>query len=144
MSLQDSGQYYHEVLKRIPPRERPAFEDEAMQERVWGRRWGVYDDVGPIRTVLVHRPADEIRIMTAEHDLPIVRACQIARLSRAAYYKPGVDRMAREACVVLLAGKAFLLGRGDDAAVLDQGGCAVVIKRRDAEDTHVAPRRGCR
>jgi len=34
--------------------------------------------------------------MTAEHGLPIVRACQIARLSRAAYYKPGVDRMARD------------------------------------------------
>ena len=44
---QDSGQYYHEVLKRIPPRDLPAFEDEAMQERVWGRRWGVYNDVGP-------------------------------------------------------------------------------------------------
>src|SRR6266705_5703889 len=36
MSLRDSGQYYHEVLKRIPPRDLPAFEDEAMQERVWG------------------------------------------------------------------------------------------------------------
>jgi len=34
--------------------------------------------------------------MTAEHGLPIVRACQIARLSRAAYYKPGVDRIARD------------------------------------------------
>ena len=66
MSLQDSGQYYHEVLKRIPPRDLPAFEDEAMQERVWGRRWGVHNDVGPIRTVLVHRPGDEIRIMTAD------------------------------------------------------------------------------
>jgi putative transposase len=38
--------------------------------------------------------------MTAEHGLPIVRACQIARLSRAAYYKPGVDRMARDAEVI--------------------------------------------
>jgi hypothetical protein len=38
--------------------------------------------------------------MTAEHDLPIVRACQIARLSRAAYYKPGIDRMARDAEVI--------------------------------------------
>ena len=38
--------------------------------------------------------------MTAEHDLPIVRACQVARLSRAAYYKPGMDRMARDAEVI--------------------------------------------
>ena len=74
MSLQDSGQYYHEVLKRIPPRDLPAFEDEAMQERVWGRRWGVYDDVGPIRTVLVHRPGDEIRIMTADRYDPSIEA----------------------------------------------------------------------
>jgi putative transposase len=39
--------------------------------------------------------------MTVGHDLPIVRACQIARLSRAAYYKPGVDRMARDAEVIV-------------------------------------------
>ena len=38
--------------------------------------------------------------MTAEHDLSVVRACQVARLSRAAYYKPGVDRMARDAEVI--------------------------------------------
>jgi putative transposase len=37
--------------------------------------------------------------MTVDHDLPIVRACQ--RLSRAAYYKPGVDRMARDAGVIV-------------------------------------------
>src|SRR4030095_14697996 len=74
MSLQDSGQYYHEVLKRIPPRDLPAFEDEAMQERVWGRRWGVHNDVGPIRTGLVHRPGDEIRIMTADRYDPSIEA----------------------------------------------------------------------
>src|SRR5215470_15498120 len=44
MSLRKSGQYYHEVLKRIPPRSLPAFEEAGMQERVWGRRWGVYND----------------------------------------------------------------------------------------------------
>ena len=35
MSLRNSGQYYHEVLKRIPPRSLPAFESPEMQERVW-------------------------------------------------------------------------------------------------------------
>jgi N-dimethylarginine dimethylaminohydrolase len=74
MSLRDSGQYYHEVLKRIPPRDVPTFEDAAMQQRVWGRCWGVHDDVGPIRTVLVHRPGDEIRIMTADRYDPSIEA----------------------------------------------------------------------
>jgi len=34
--------------------------------------------------------------MIAEHALPIVRACQVARLSRAAYYKPGLDWAERD------------------------------------------------
>ena len=66
MNLKDTPEYYHEVLKRIPPRATPAFEDEAMQTRVWGRRWGVYNDVGPLKVVLVHRPADEIRVMSRD------------------------------------------------------------------------------
>jgi N-dimethylarginine dimethylaminohydrolase len=74
MSLKDSPQYYHEVLKRIPPRALPAFEEEAMQERVWGRRWGVSTDVGTLRLVLVHRPGDEIRVMTADKHDPSIEA----------------------------------------------------------------------
>lgn len=38
--------------------------------------------------------------------------------------------------VVFLAGKALLLGRGDYAAVFNQGGRAVVIKGRNAENAH--------
>ena len=38
--------------------------------------------------------------MTEEHGLPIVRACQAARLSRAAYYRPGTDWAARDAEVI--------------------------------------------
>jgi len=38
--------------------------------------------------------------MTEEHGLPIGRACQAARLSRAAYYKPGTDGVARDAEVI--------------------------------------------
>ena len=43
---------------------------------------------------------EAIRIMTDEHGLPIVRACQVARLSRAAYYKPGTDWTERDAEVI--------------------------------------------
>lgn len=66
MSLKDSPQYYHEVLKRISPQSHPVFEDTDMQTRVWGRSWGVYDDIGPLKMVLVHRPGNEIARMTAD------------------------------------------------------------------------------
>src|SRR5262245_24231890 len=74
MALRDSGQYYHEVLKRIPPRALPAFEDPGMQARVWGQRWGVYNDVGTLRAVPGHRPGDEIRQMTADRYDPAIEA----------------------------------------------------------------------
>ena len=38
--------------------------------------------------------------MTEDHGLPIVRACQVARLSRAAYYKSGIDWAARDGEVI--------------------------------------------
>lgn len=72
--LRDSSQYYHVVLERIPPQASPAFEDEKMQERVWGRRWGVYNDVGTLRTVLMHRPGEELRVMTADKYDPTIEA----------------------------------------------------------------------
>ncbi len=74
MSIKDTPQYYHAVLKRIPPKSTPAFEDEKMQERVWGRRWGVYNDVGTLRMVLLHRPGDELKVMTADKYDPTIEA----------------------------------------------------------------------
>ena len=74
MRLQDSPQYYHEVLKRIPPRPTPVFEDAEMQRRVWGRRWGVHNDVGSLKMVLLHRPGEEINLMTREHYDPEIEA----------------------------------------------------------------------
>jgi putative transposase len=38
--------------------------------------------------------------MTEQHGLPIVRACKVARLSRAAYYKPGIDWATRDGEVI--------------------------------------------
>lgn len=61
--LRGSEAYYHVVLERIPPRAEPAFESAAMQERVWGRRWGVHDDVGRLRLCAVHRPGSEIDVI---------------------------------------------------------------------------------
>ncbi|HUY99548.1 MAG TPA: arginine deiminase family protein [Thermomicrobiaceae bacterium] len=55
--------YYHLILERVPPRPEPAFDAPEMQERVWGRRWGVVNDVGRLRLVAVHRPGDEMRVI---------------------------------------------------------------------------------
>ena len=72
--LRDSSQYYHIVLEKIPPQALPAFEDEEMQKRVWGRRWGVFNDVGTLKMILMHRPGDEIRIITEDKYDPSIDA----------------------------------------------------------------------
>lgn len=66
MSLRNSSQYYHAVLQRIPPKAAPVFEAPGMQERVWGRRWGVRSDVGTLKAILLHRPGEEISVMTED------------------------------------------------------------------------------
>ena len=72
--IRDSSMYYHIVLERIPPQPLPVFEDEDMQKRVWGRRWGVYNDVGTIKAILMHRPGDELKRMTADKYDPSIDA----------------------------------------------------------------------
>lgn len=59
--LRNSSAYYHVVLERIPPRADPPFEDADMQRRVWGREWGVHNDVGRLRLCAMHRPGEEIK-----------------------------------------------------------------------------------
>lgn len=72
--ISDSSMYYHAVLERIIPRPLPAFEDEEMQKRVWGRRWGVYNDVGAIKTILMHSPGDELKVITPDKYDPSIEA----------------------------------------------------------------------
>lgn len=58
--LRGTEAYYHLVLERMPPRAAPPFESPEMQERVWGRCWGVHNDVGRLRMCVLHRPGDEM------------------------------------------------------------------------------------
>ena len=58
--IRNTEAYYHVVLERIPPRAEPAFHDDEMQQRVWGQRWGVRNDVGRLRLVALHRPGAEM------------------------------------------------------------------------------------
>jgi len=52
----------HRLLTAQPE---PPFNDPAVQEWVWGRQWGVLDDVGQIRLVLLCRPGEEWNPMMA-------------------------------------------------------------------------------
>jgi len=74
MGIKGTPYYYHAVLKRISPQAAPPFEDEDMQERVWGRRWGTYNDVGRLRLVLLHRPGDELKIYSEDKYDPSIEA----------------------------------------------------------------------
>ena len=49
---------------RMRPAAEPPFLDEL--EEVWGARWGAWDEVGPLRRVLVRRPGDELGCVRAD------------------------------------------------------------------------------
>lgn len=52
-------QAYMNLHRRIPGEPEPAFEEPAMLEKVWGRKWGINNDVGKLRMALVCRPGKE-------------------------------------------------------------------------------------
>jgi N-dimethylarginine dimethylaminohydrolase len=59
--------YYATLTPSVPE---PAFDDPAEQRHVWGRMWGSFDEVGPLRVVLVRRPGTEWERVRADcwHD----------------------------------------------------------------------------
>jgi hypothetical protein len=54
---------YPGLFRRIPGEPEPAFENPAMMVKVWGRNWGLENDVGRLRSVQVSRPGTEWEIM---------------------------------------------------------------------------------
>lgn len=64
MSAMTEGEYrYNMLIKTFASAPSPAFETKGQQEAVWGRQWGCANDVGRLRTVLMHRPGDELAIV---------------------------------------------------------------------------------
>lgn len=51
---------YNLLIKDFPSEAEPAFETEEQVTRWWGRNWGCTNDVGRLRTVLMHRPGAEM------------------------------------------------------------------------------------
>lgn len=61
----DGVEAYMNLHRIIPAEPEPAFEEPGMMKKVWGRRWGVSNDVGQLRLVLVHRPGEEWELMAS-------------------------------------------------------------------------------
>ncbi len=54
---------YNATIKLFGSEPEPAFEDPGRMAALWGRAWGCDNDVGQIRTVLMHRPGDEFNVI---------------------------------------------------------------------------------
>ena len=64
MSISDDPKYqYNMTIKMFGSQPEPPFETAEEVTRVWGRNWGVDNDVGQIRSVLMHRPGSELSIV---------------------------------------------------------------------------------
>ncbi|PZQ96992.1 MAG: amidinotransferase [Cereibacter sphaeroides] len=54
---------YNQTVRMFATPGDPPFEDTAELERYWGRVWGLNNDVGRMRSVLVHRPGPEMSVV---------------------------------------------------------------------------------
>jgi N-dimethylarginine dimethylaminohydrolase len=54
---------YNETIKMFATPGDPPLEDRHELESHWGRAWGIDNDVGRIRSVLVHRPGKEMDVI---------------------------------------------------------------------------------
>ena len=55
----------------------PPFEDERRLMAGWGRKWGVDNDVGKIRSVLMHRPGPELSMVDPARKLDTVQQADV-------------------------------------------------------------------
>lgn len=54
---------YNETVRMFAAPGYPPVEDRSELEAYWGRAWGVSNDVGRIRAILMHRPGDEMKVI---------------------------------------------------------------------------------
>ncbi|MBY8978314.1 hypothetical protein KHP62_21085, partial [Rhodobacteraceae bacterium NNCM2] len=60
---------YNQLIKLFPSEPEPAFEAPEQQNAIWGREWGCRNDVGRLRTVLMHRPGNELSVVDTAKQL---------------------------------------------------------------------------
>ncbi len=61
---------YNQTVKTFAAGAEPAFEDEGELLQTWGAVWGVDNDVGRIRSILMHAPGPEMSVVDATKRLP--------------------------------------------------------------------------
>ena len=54
---------YNQTIRMFAAPASPPFEDKGELEAHWGRAWGIDNDVGRMRAVLVHRPGAEMSVI---------------------------------------------------------------------------------
>ena len=61
---------YTQTVKHFAAGAEPPFEDPAELMASWGAVWGLDNDVGRIRSILMHRPGPEMNVVDPAHCLP--------------------------------------------------------------------------
>lgn len=59
----DPAWVYNETVRMFAIGGEPPHEDHAELEASWGRAWGLSNDVGRIRSILMHRPGPELGVV---------------------------------------------------------------------------------
>jgi len=67
---EDAHWVYTQTIKTFAAGAEPPFEDEAELAAHWGRVWGVDNDVGRIRSILMHRPGPEMDVVDPAKRIP--------------------------------------------------------------------------
>ncbi|MGB3315007.1 MAG: arginine deiminase family protein [Albidovulum sp.] len=70
MQKQKNKDLYSATIKHFGSAPEPAFETPERMNALWGREWGCDNDVGQIRTVLMHRPGDEFSVIDRSKTIP--------------------------------------------------------------------------
>lgn len=61
---------YNQTVKMFAAGATPEFESAGELETYWGRAWGIDNDVGRMRAVLVHRPGAEMNVVDPGKRIP--------------------------------------------------------------------------
>lgn len=89
---------YNQTIKLFAAGAEPAFEDPAEQARTWGRAWGLDNDVGRIRSILMHRPGPEMEVIDPTKRIPEIGS--LGDLEQGWYFQsdtaPEIEGMRRE------------------------------------------------